>query len=209
MTLRKITIDKKVRTVIKIAIHKVNKLKLFNQARNRMFQFLKKTKQKVFHRIIKKSVKILQQNLLEYLNEYWIITFNKKPHWYVDWTKKTKPQGTLEFVMDKQMQSFLFSLPINLSDEGKWLLAVTSFEERNSLFNIAVENNSFSISMPGRWRTPNYSEDNNIDELKNLPKFKSEKDIVLHVEEVRKRGNKIKIGDKEYIFSDFDISKKK
>ena len=41
---------------------------------------------------------------------------------------KTKPQETLEFKMNKQMQTFLFNPPINLLEEGKWLLAVSSFE---------------------------------------------------------------------------------
>ena len=49
---------------------------------------------------------------------------------------KTKPQETLEFVMDKQMQTLSFNPSINLSEEGKWLLAVTSFECTNSVFNI-------------------------------------------------------------------------
>ena len=31
---------------------------------------------------------------------------------------KTKLQETLEFVMNKQMQTFSFSPPINLSEEG-------------------------------------------------------------------------------------------
>ena len=37
---------------------------------------------------------------------------------------KTKPQETLEFKMNKQMQTFSFNPPINLLEEGKWLLAV-------------------------------------------------------------------------------------
>ena len=40
---------------------------------------------------------------------------------------KTKPQEKLEFKMDKQMQTFSFSPPINLVEEGKWLPAVGSF----------------------------------------------------------------------------------
>ena len=40
---------------------------------------------------------------------------------------KTKPQETLEFKMDNQMEVFSFSPPISLSEGGKWLLAVTSF----------------------------------------------------------------------------------
>ena len=48
---------------------------------------------------------------------------------------------------------------------------------------------------------------NNIDGIKNLLKLKSENDIDLHVQEVRKRGGQIKIGDKEYKLTDFDTSK--
>ena len=58
---------------------------------------------------------------------------------------RTKPQETLEFKMNKQMQTFSFSPPINLLEEEKWLLAVTSFECTNSVFNINNDNNSFSI----------------------------------------------------------------
>ena len=36
---------------------------------------------------------------------------------------KTRPQETPEFEMNKQMETFSFS-PINLSEEGKWLMAV-------------------------------------------------------------------------------------
>ena len=120
---------------------------------------------------------------------------------------KTKPQETLEFVMNKQMETFSFNPPINLIEEGKWLLGVTSFGCTNSVFNITDENNSFSISMPSSWKIPYYLADETIIILNNLLKFKSENDIGLHVEEVRKRGNKIKIGDKEYTLSDFDTSR--
>ena len=41
---------------------------------------------------------------------------------------KTKPQETLDFVMDKQMQIFAFNPPIILVEVGRWLLGVTSFE---------------------------------------------------------------------------------
>ena len=121
---------------------------------------------------------------------------------------KTKPQETLDFVMNKQMETFSFNQPINLSEEGKWLLAVTSFGATYSVFNITDENTSFSISIPSYCRIPNYLEDNIIDKLKDLQKPKSEYDIELHLQEVRKRGNKIKIGDKDYKLSDFDSFEK-
>ena len=115
---------------------------------------------------------------------------------------KTKPREILEFKMNKQMQSFSFNPPINLLEEGKWLLAVSSFECTTSVFNITDENNSFSIIIPGHYQ--NESDEKTIDDLNNLLEFKS---LELHVEEVRKRGDIIKIADKEYKLSDFDNQK--
>ena len=77
-------------------------------------------------------------------------------------------------------------------EKGKWLLALTSFETTNCVFNINDENNSFSISVPGRWRFPNYLEDGVIGKLKNLLKLRSQNDFELHVEEVLKKGYYIK-----------------
>ena len=116
---------------------------------------------------------------------------------------KTKPQETLEFKMNKQMQNFSFNPPINLLEEDKWLLAVSSLECTNSVFNITNENNSFSIIIPGHYQ--NKSDEKTIVELNILLELKS---LELHVDEVRKRGNKIKIGDIEYKLSDFDNQKK-
>ena len=115
---------------------------------------------------------------------------------------RTKPQETLEFKMDKQMQTFSFNPRINLVEEGKWLLAVSSFECTNSVFNITNENNSFSIIIPGHYETE-FAEQI-IDDLNKLLELKS---LELHVEEVRKRGNIIKIGDKKFKLSDFDNQK--
>ena len=115
---------------------------------------------------------------------------------------KTKPQETLEFKMNKQMQTFSFNPPINLVEEGKWLMGVSSFECTNSVYNITNENNSFSIIIPGHYETE-FAE-KIIDDLNKLLELKS---LELHVEEVRKRGNIIKIGGKEYKLSDFDNQK--
>ena len=115
---------------------------------------------------------------------------------------KTKPQETLEWKMNNQMQTFSFNPPINLVEEGKWLLAVSSLECTNSVFNITNENNSFSIIIPGHYQ--NKSDEKTIDDLNKLLELKS---LELHVEEFRKRGNKIKIGDDEYNLSDFDTQK--
>ena len=115
---------------------------------------------------------------------------------------KTKPQETLEFKMNKQRQTISFSPPINLVEEDKWLLAVSSFECTNSVFNITNENNSFSIIIPGHWEVK-FSEQA-IADVNRLLGLTS---LELHVKEVKKRGNKIKIGEKEYKLSDFDNQK--
>ena len=93
---------------------------------------------------------------------------------------KTKPQETLEFKMNKQMQTFSFNPPINFVEEGKWLLAVSSLECTNSLF-ITNENNSFSINIPGHYKTE-FAE-KMINDLNKLLELKS---LELHVEEVKK-----------------------
>ena len=115
---------------------------------------------------------------------------------------KTKPQETLEFKMNNQKQTFSFSPPINLFEEDKWLLAVSSFECTNSVFNITDDNNSFSIIIPAHWETE-FAE-KIIDEVNTLLELRS---LELHVNEVRKRGNEIKIGDIEYKLSDFENQK--
>ena len=79
---------------------------------------------------------------------------------------------------------------------------MSSLECSNSVFNINTENNSFSIIIPGHYQTE-FAE-KVINDLNKLYELKS---LELHVDEVRKRGNKIKIEDKEYKLSDFDTQK--
>ena len=100
---------------------------------------------------------------------------------------KTRPQETLEFKMNKQIQTFSFNPPINLVEEGKWLLGVSLFECTNSVFKITNENNSFSIIIPGHYQ--NKSDEKMINDLNKLLEIKS---LELHVEEVKTRGNKKK-----------------
>ena len=98
---------------------------------------------------------------------------------------KTKPQETLEFKMNEQMQTFSMNPPLNLVEEDRWLLGVTSLECTNSVFNITNENNSFSIIMRGHYQTE--FDQKIIDDLNKLLELKS---LELHGEEVRKRGKK-------------------
>ena len=78
----------------------------------------------------------------------------------------------------------------------------SSFECTNSVYNITNENNSFSIIIPGHYLTE--SAEKTTDDLNKLLELRS---LELHIKEVRKRGNKIKIGDNEYKLSDFDTQK--
>ena len=117
---------------------------------------------------------------------------------------RTRPQETLEFKMNKQRRTFSFNPPINLVEEDKWLLAVSSFGCTNCVFIITDDNNSFSIVISGHWETE-FAE-KIIDEVNRLLKLRS---LDLHVIEVRKRCNIIKNRDKEYKLSDFDNQKYK
>ena len=135
------------------------------------------------------------------MNNELLLLSKKHRHILIEQTK-TKPQEILEFKMNKQMQSFSFNPLINLVEEGTWLLAVSSFECTNSVFNIHDEDSSFSIFIPGHYLTE-FAEKMIID----LNKFLELKSLELHVSEVRKRGDKIKIGDNEYKLSDFDTQK--
>ena len=73
-------------------------------------------------------------------------------------------------------------------------MAVNSSETTNSVFNITDENKSFSISIPGYWITTGGQQ--TIIKLKELLELREQGDIKLNVE-VGKRGNHIKIGNKE------------
>ena len=95
---------------------------------------------------------------------------------------KTKPQETIEFKMNKQMQNFSLNTPINLVEEGEWLLAVSSFECTNSVYNITNEINSFSIIIPGHYQTE--SAEKTIDKLNKLLELRF---LDLDVKEVRKK----------------------
>ena len=119
------------------------------------------------------------------MNNELLLSFKKQTDTLIEQTN-TKPQETLEIVMNKQIQFFSISPPIKLIEEGKRLLAVTSFKATNSVFFISNENNSFSITIPGHWETN--SGEKTIDEINKLLELRSQNGIDLHVEQVRKKG---------------------
>ena len=84
------------------------------------------------------------------------------------------------------MQSFSFNPPINIVEEGKWFLGVSSFECTYSLFNVTDGNNRFFVSIPGHWSSEDGEE--LINEFFKLIDLRYENEIDLRVEQVRKTG---------------------
>ena len=64
------------------------------------------------------------------------------------------------------------------------VLAVTSFEATNSVFNIINESNSFSTTALGYWNSEDGEE--LIKKLNKLSKLRSENDIELDIKELEK-----------------------
>ena len=95
---------------------------------------------------------------------------------------KTKPRKLIEFKVNKQKETSSFLPPIYSVEEEKWLLAVTSFEVTNSVFNITNKNKCFSIAIPGHWNSE--SAEKTIDEIIEILELSSQNDIGLHVEQV-------------------------
>ena len=90
---------------------------------------------------------------------------------------ETKPQRMLEVKMNKERDTISFNHPITLFEEGKWLLAVTSFEATTSVFKIPIS---------GHWKFN--SAQKTIGELNKLLELRSQNHIELQVEQVRKKG---------------------
>ena len=78
-------------------------------------------------------------------------------------------------------------------EEGTWLLAATSFETTNIVFNLTDENNSFSILALGYCRIANFLPEGVIDKLNELLQLRSQNDIEFHVKRSGNRGTRIEI----------------
>ena len=118
---------------------------------------------------------------------------------------KTKAQEAFKFLMNKQMETFSLSSPINLGEASKWLLAVTFFEATNSIYNITDEDISFATIIECHWFSKGGVE--TFTKLQTLLQLRSKNENKLHIEEVRKKGNHLKIGQSEYKISDLDTRK--
>ena len=126
------------------------------------------------------------------MNNELLLLIKKRTDMLIEQTM-TKPQETLEFKMNKQKQTFSFNPPINLVEEGKWLLVVTSFGAMNSFFDKTSENNTFSITILVPWETK--SVEKTTDEPIKLLALRSQKGTELHEKEGKKRKNQIKKGN--------------
>ena len=84
-------------------------------------------------------------------------------------------------------------------------MPVTSFGATKSVFYITKENNNFSIITLSHWSFRGGVATNN--KLRELLALRELNDIKLHVEDIRKRGYEIKIGDIEYKLSGLDTRK--
>ena len=82
------------------------------------------------------------------------------------------------------------------------VIAVTSFEATNSVFNITDKNTSFSISSPSYWIPVGGEE--LINKLKKLLELRSQKDNELHGEEFEKRDTRIDNGNRGSKLLGFD-----
>ena len=108
------------------------------------------------------------------MNNELLLSNKKHTDTFIEQTK-ARPQKTLQFVIVKQIESFSFNPPMNLDDEGKWLLRVTSFEATNFVFNITDENNSCLKIKPGHWSFRGVAEI--IYKLQKLLKLTSQHDV--------------------------------
>ena len=115
----------------------------------------------------------------------WLLSNKKDTDTWIEQTK-TKPQQTFELKLNKQRETFSFSPPINLIEEGNWMIAVTFFEATNSVFKTTKQYNSFSTTIPGHWNTKSLGK--TTDELDNLLELRSQNATELHVKQVSEKG---------------------
>ena len=99
--------------------------------------------------------------------------------------RKTKTQENLKLKLNRQLNNFSYCPPSNLTEQGKRLFAMTSFEATNAVFNTTDENNTFSFSTPGQWYPKGGGEI--FGKLFEKLGLRSENDFELHVKEMEKK----------------------
>ena len=61
------------------------------------------------------------------MNNDLLLLIKNQTDTFIEQTKNT-PQEEIEYKLNKQLDTFSFSPPINLIEEVNWLLSVTNFE---------------------------------------------------------------------------------
>ena len=89
------------------------------------------------------------------------------------------------------MEIFSINFPINFFEEGRWLLAVNSFEATNSVFNIKNGENRFLVTTPKQWIPEGGDEP--INKLNDILELRSQNDFGLHGKKVERRGTRKEI----------------
>ena len=140
MVLRKITYENSVRYIPKT--EQTREQNILNQTKKRKIQLLE-NKIKIFHKTVRNSLECASTRTWKtQLNKDLLLLIKKHTDTLIEQTN-TKPKEFLEFKMNEQMQTFSFSPPTSLIEEGKCFLGVSSFECTTSVFNITNGNNSF------------------------------------------------------------------
>ena len=187
MTLRKITNDNSVKNVpqseqTRERNNKPNATKNISPPKKNKIKNISQNNKKFIKDIVTgEGFKILKWIMNCY---FWSKSIQN--HWLNKQKQNHKKHSNLYWI--KQIETSSFNPPINLVQERKWLLAVTSFEATNSVFDITVENNSFSISTPSNW-IPEGGEEL-ITKLNDFLELRSVNVIELHVKEGEKRSTR-------------------
>ena len=84
------------------------------------------------------------------------------------------------------MDTFSFNPSKTSSEQGRLFLAVTRFEETNSVFKVTKENSSFSITTPVHWTSESGKE--TIDKPNEQLELRSQHHIGKDVKEFDKKG---------------------
>ena len=87
----------------------------------------------------------------------------------------SKPQGTLEFKMIKQKESFSFDVPLELPE--KWTMGVTSLEVYNTVYNITEKNNKLEILLTKQQREERRVDTELVPNIKNFYEASDDKFI--------------------------------
>ena len=103
--------------------------------------------------------------------EDFLLSITKKCETRFEKTHRSAEE-TLDFVLTKPREAFFFNPPISI--EGSWMIALTSLEVCNSIFNITEQNNTFETYTDIYIKFLFMELKNAIEEIFNIEKITSE-----------------------------------